>query len=397
MACLQILSKIAQFLLVVGVSFVALTLIASMIRFQRITRKASEPDETVNPHDLFQVEIANRLGTAHLEPEPFLVMILGSGNLPPEVEQRNQKAGEPFLDAIEGRLKKMLRGTDTVVQIGGNRIGVVADAPREAAERIAGRLLDEAFREPAAGVPAEPAALDLSMGVSTYPENGTRVKTLMQAAAASLHDALHKGPGRFVLAAGEDAPGDDQESPPEGTKETEREPLSVLVEPDRMSIVLPKYIAQYRKQERPVSTLILGVDHFERYGEHYGSSAGEMILRQLGEFLQDAVRESDLVGLADQRLFLIVMPCAPSEALIAAQRLVNAVRRRSFPAGDSTLRVTCCAGVAGYPDHGGHPRRLVDAATAALEAAQENGRGMCLMYEPSMRSALKREESVERF
>ena len=219
----------------------------------------------------------------------------------------------------------------------------------------------------------------------------------MEAATTALHDALHKGPGRFVLTAGGETPGDDRESAREGTKEAEREPLSVLVEPDRMSIALPKYIAQYRKQEHPVSTLVFGVDHFERYGEHYGASTGEMILRQLGEFLQNAVRVSDLVGLADERSFLIAMPCAPAEAMIAAQRLVNAVKRRSFPAGDSNLRVTCCAGVAGYPDHGGHPRQLVDAATSALEAAQDNGRGMCLMYEPSMRPARNRGGSVERF
>ena len=397
MALVQILSNIAQFLLVVGVSFAVLTLIASVIRFQHIARKASEPDEAIDPHDLFQVEIANRLGTVHLEPEPFLVMILGPGNLPPGVELRNQKAVEAFLDAIEGRLKKMLRGTDTVVHIGGSQIGVVVDAARGDAEGIARRLLDEVFREPVAGVPAELADLDLSMGVSTHPENGTRVRTLMEAATTALHDALHKGPGRFVLTAGGETPGDDRESAREGTKEAEREPLSVLVEPDRMSIALPKYIAQYRKQEHPVSTLVFGVDHFERYGEHYGASTGEMILRQLGEFLQNAVRVSDLVGLADERSFLIAMPCAPAEAMIAAQRLVNAVKRRSFPAGDSNLRVTCCAGVAGYPDHGGHPRQLVDAATSALEAAQDNGRGMCLMYEPSMRPARNRGGSVERF
>ena len=54
MALVQILSNIAQFLLVVGVSFAVLTLIASVIRFQHIARKASEPDEAIDPHDLFR-------------------------------------------------------------------------------------------------------------------------------------------------------------------------------------------------------------------------------------------------------------------------------------------------------------------------------------------------------
>ena len=396
---MQILSNIAQFLLVVGISFAALTLIASLIRFQRIARKVAEPDETIDPHDIFQVEIANRLGTAHLEPEPFLVMILGPGNLPPGVELRDQRAGESFLDAIEERLKKMLRRTDTVVHIGGSQIGVVVDAPRENAESIARRLLDEVFREPVAGVPAELADLDLSMGISTHPENGSRVKIFLETATASLHSALHLGPGQFVLTACEGSSLPVEALPTAGSGEGKvvAEPLGVLVQQDRMSIALQKYIAQYRKQENPVSILVLEVDHFERYGEHYGPSAGDEILRQFGDFLQGAVRGSDLVGLADKRMFLIAMACAPSGAMIAAQRLINAVKKRSFPVGESSLRITCCLGVAGYPDHGGHPRQLVDAATAALQTAQENGRGMCMMYEPSMRPAKKRAGSAERF
>jgi diguanylate cyclase (GGDEF)-like protein len=146
-----------------------------------------------------------------------------------------------------------------------------------------------------------------------------------------------------------------------------------------------------------VSILVLEVDHFERYGEHYGPSAGDEIFRRLGGFLQGAVRESDLVARSEEKIFLIAMGCAPCDAMTAAQRIIGAVKKTAFPVGGSSLRITFSLGVAGYPDHGGHPRQLVEAATAALQTAQENGRSMCLMYEPAMRAARKKSRPAEMF
>jgi diguanylate cyclase (GGDEF)-like protein len=377
------LSNIAQFLLVVGISFALLALISSFIRFQNISRKAVESDNAIDPHDAFQVQITNRLGTAHLDPEPFLVMVLA----------RDEEAGEELLDTVEKRLKKLLRGTDTVVHIGGGRIGAVVDAPRENAEAIVQRLLD--------GISGQSARPSFCAGVSTHPENGNRVKTLMESAAASLESAVLKGRGQFVLSTFEGAPSPAASSPAPGSgaggTPAVVDPLTGVLRQERLSVALQKYVAQYRKQEAPVSILVLEVDHFERYGEHYGPSAGDEILRRLGGFLQGAVRESDLVSRLEDNLFLIAMGCAPRNAMIAAQRIIGAVKKIAFPVGGSSLRITLSLGVAGYPDHGGHPRHLVEAASAALQAAKENGRGMCLMYEPSMRAAKKKAGPAEMF
>jgi diguanylate cyclase len=164
-----------------------------------------------------------------------------------------------------------------------------------------------------------------------------------------------------------------------------------------LNTALQKFVAQYRKREAPVSILVLEVDHFERYSEHYGPSAGDEILRKFGEFLQNAVRKSDLIGRSGEETFIIAMGCAPCNAMAAAQRILGAVKKTVFSAGGSSLRITLSLGVAGYPDHGGHPRQLIEAATAALQAAKENGRGMGMMYEPSMRVSKKSAGPVDVF
>ena len=195
---MQFLSNIAQFLLVVGISFVVITLVASFIRFQNLSRKAREMDNAIDSHDAFQVQIANRLGTAHLEPEPFLVMMLAPDPLPPPAVGQGEGAGENLLDATAKRVEKMLRGTDTVVPAGGGRLGVIVDATRESAGSIVRRILDGVRNEPA-------AAVSCCAGISTYPENGSRVKTLVEGASASLQAAVLKGRGQWALTAFEDA------------------------------------------------------------------------------------------------------------------------------------------------------------------------------------------------
>jgi diguanylate cyclase (GGDEF)-like protein len=386
----QFFSNIAQSLLVIGVSFVILTLIASFFRFQKIARQAGN---VIDPDDAFQAQIVIRLGTAHLEPEPFLVMVLAPDRLPPLTGQRDDKAGEELRDGIEGRVRQMLRVTDTVAPIGGGRIGAIVDTARKDAESIAQRLLDSIRKEPMAFSTGQAANIGVCAGIATHPENGNRVKNLMENATASLRAAVLKGRGQFVLAAIEGAPRPLAPPPAAGAGRrgypTVLDPLTEVLRPERLGAALLKYVAQHRKREDPVSILILEVDHFERYSEHYGPSTGDEILRRLGEFLQSAVRESDLVGRSGGETFVIAMGCAPRDAMIAAQRLIGAVKKTAFLAGQTSLRITLSLGVAGYPDHGGHPRQLIEAATAALQVAKENGHSMCLMYEPSMRVTKK--------
>jgi diguanylate cyclase (GGDEF)-like protein len=384
----QIFSNIAQCLLVMGVSFVVLTLIASFYRFQNIARRAGEAGNAIDPHNAFQALIANRLGTAHLEPEPFLVIALAPDSLPPLTGSQDDQEGKELLDGILMRIQQSLRGSDTAAHIGNGRIGAIVDAARKDAENIAQRLLDEVPKEPIACASGHTANISVCAGIATYPENGSRVKTIMENTMASLQAAVLKGHGQFVVTAIEGIPRPFVPPPAPGAGyryPAAVDPLTGVLRSERLNTALHKYFAMYRKREAPVSIVVLEVDHFEQYGEHYGPSAGDEILRRLGELLQNAVRESDLIGRSREETFVIAIGCAPRDAMIAAQRIIGAVKKTAFPAGGTSLRITLSLGVAGCPDHGGHPLHLMEAATAALQAAKENGRNMCLMYEPSMR------------
>lgn len=394
MAVSDILSGLGQFLLVVALSFAVITLLASHIRFQHLAQQAAGGgDDVMDPGDAFQVRIAHLLGTAHRAPEPFCVMLARPEDLPALSARHGAEVAGDVLRCLEAAARKSVRAEDAVVRVGEDRIGLILNAPRSAGEALARRLVADLQKEPCRCASGPVLNATVSAGLAFHPENGDRTGTLIdQAAAALAGAAAQEGPEKWVVAP---LPAGGAAGPPAGApprQGTLLDPLTGVLRPERLGMALQKYVARFRKQGRPVSVLVVDIDHFHRYNEHYGKSAGDQILKGLGELLQRSVREHDLIGRLAGEEFIVAMGCSPQDALLAGQRLVSSVKRSAFAAGPSppaggpsSLRITVSVGVAGYPDHGGNPRHLLEAAGAALEAAKDKGRNMGLLYAPTMR------------
>ncbi len=380
----QILSVSWQFLVVVAISFSVMCLIASHIRFQNLAHKATAADAGMDPHDAFQVAIAHALGTVHMAPEPFCVLFAVVHDLSGVEQRYGPGTRGDLLKAFEARIRSSLRSTDTVMLLSDERLGIMLNAPYVHAGAVCQRLVERVSEAPFRCASGPVVPLAACIGGVAHPEHGERVKELFDGATLLLEQAVAKGPGSIVLAPVPDAPPEKAEVAPSAVSGL-IDPLTGLLRPEKVGPAVQKYMSRFRRQHKPVSLLLFDVDHLQRYNEHYGREAGDALLRGLGKLLQEAFREEDLVARLGGEEFLVVMGCAPAAALIAGQRVVSLVKRTSLVAGAGTLRITLSGGIAGYPDHGGHPRHLLDCADAALMAAKDRGRNMCLVYDASMR------------
>ena len=379
---MEIFTGFSQFLLVTAIAFALLCLLVSHLRFENLTRRAAQSEE-MDPQDTFQVQIAHLLGTAHRMPEPFAVVLVTPVNWASMKEKFGAAWAEEALAFVEARVRSVVRRTDAVIRHGEGRIGLIMETERQHVGPILNRLLDavggESFRSTSHGV----MRLAIHAGAATHPENGNRVRDLVGQAEASVTEAVGSATAAQMLAP---AVGAKAESPVESASVPRGilDPLTGVLSADRLGSAVSKFVARYRREDQPVSLLLLDIDFLRRYNEHYGREAGDGILRGIGEFLQKNAREDDLLARYGGEEFLVVMGCAPRDALIAGQRLVAQVKRTPFAAAGSSLKVSVSIGVAGYPDHGGNPAHLLDAAETALFAAKEKGRSLCLVYEPSM-------------
>ncbi len=152
-------------------------------------------------------------------------------------------------------------------------------------------------------------------------------------------------------------------------------------------VLLGDELARTQRFKRPVSLLLLDIDHFKRVNDTHGHLAGDAILKGLSELLGHQARAMDRVCRYGGEEITVILPeTDPDAAASFAERLRAAVAAQPFDvdAGGAPLRITVSIGVASFPAHADSAQALVAAADAALYTAKRRGRNLVIRYEPAL-------------
>ncbi|CAN5604976.1 hypothetical protein BH11MYX1_BH11MYX1_08050 [soil metagenome] len=133
------------------------------------------------------------------------------------------------------------------------------------------------------------------------------------------------------------------------------------------------------RQGSPLSLVIVDVDNFHAFNEHYTHVGGDACLKALANAMADCLRRpSDMLARYGGEEFVALLPdTAAAGACIVAERLRIAVEELALPhAGSGCARVvTISAGVATLASAVDRPAaELVSAADGALFRAKHDGR-----------------------
>lgn len=132
-----------------------------------------------------------------------------------------------------------------------------------------------------------------------------------------------------------------------------------------------------RTTGRPVSMLVIDIDHFKVVNDTFGHLAGDEVLKRVTAHLRGCVRPTDYIARYAGDEFVVLLPGTRLEdACAVAERLRLAVAEDSIT-GDSpasTGHVTLSIGVACAPQHGETMEALFGAADNALYGAKRAGR-----------------------
>jgi len=135
-------------------------------------------------------------------------------------------------------------------------------------------------------------------------------------------------------------------------------------------------MSRARREKTPLSLMMLDIDHFKPVNDRFGHLMGDEVLCDVARRLRVSARNYDLVGRFGGEEFLIVAPrCRPTDALIQAERLREAVCSHPITLKDTSLAVTISVGVATAlePDQL-DMEALLNTADQALYRAKEAGR-----------------------
>ena len=148
---------------------------------------------------------------------------------------------------------------------------------------------------------------------------------------------------------------------------------------------LEQAMAVARRSTLPLWVVFIDLDRFKFVNDTLGHDAGDLVLKNVAERLCDATREVDTVARLGGDEFVLLLPQhgngEPGAAIL--QRIQDAVAQ-PLQLGEYEFFLSCCMGVAVYPDDGVDADTLIKHADIAMYRAKEQGRGHWQFYASSM-------------
>ena len=160
--------------------------------------------------------------------------------------------------------------------------------------------------------------------------------------------------------------------------------LTGVINRRQLVLVIEAELARFRRYNTPFSILFLDLDHFKAVNDTYGHQAGDEVLRQVCQCIQERLRANDVLGRYGGEEFCVVMPDGTDEkALSFAHRIREAIEHLDIPvttnAGKAqVVRITLSAGITTSSDLD-NLMTLFERADRAVYQAKESGRNCCVM------------------
>ena len=130
-----------------------------------------------------------------------------------------------------------------------------------------------------------------------------------------------------------------------------------------------------RRYERPLSLVMIDVDHFKSINDTYGHAAGDHVLTNVGHILGDSLRESDILARIGGEEFVLLLPDTPkANAEHVAERMREQLANSTIKYQNIEISITASFGVAAITAEDDTLEQMLGRADLAMYEAKNNGR-----------------------
>lgn len=147
----------------------------------------------------------------------------------------------------------------------------------------------------------------------------------------------------------------------------------------RLEAVAREYILRAGKFGRPLSLLIIDLDHFKRINDTYGHAGGDEVLREFARMTRASLRDGDALGRLGGEEFGVLLPNTDTAgALAIARRLREESETHLISGAFGECHYSISVGIATWRE-GENFDRLSLRADRALYTAKNAGRNRVLV------------------
>jgi diguanylate cyclase (GGDEF)-like protein len=143
--------------------------------------------------------------------------------------------------------------------------------------------------------------------------------------------------------------------------------------------------ARAARADRPLSLLMIDVDHFKAINDRYGHDGGDAVLRAIADRFRQTLRSADVPGRLGGEEFAILLPETDLQgAGLLAERLRAAVEQMSTSFETYRIAVTVSIGVVAVRHDDGAIERALHDADALMYRAKDRGRNCVVSESPAL-------------
>ncbi len=140
---------------------------------------------------------------------------------------------------------------------------------------------------------------------------------------------------------------------------------------------------RFQRYQRPLSMLMVDIDHFKQVNDRYGHAVGDETLVAVAQACVSGRRQSDIVGRLGGEEFAILLPETElAQAAVVADRLRETIAAHVMIAHKVQFKVTASIGLAEASVSMSGIDVLMRAADQALYQAKEQGRNCTVSWSP---------------
>ena len=178
------------------------------------------------------------------------------------------------------------------------------------------------------------------------------------------------------------------------------DPLTGLHNRRYMTSHLATLFDDAARRGKPLSVLLIDIDHFKAVNDSHGHDAGDAVLREFATRIRRDTRGIDLACRLGGEEFVVVMPdCDLAKAYQVGERLRQCIETAPFEVEGKVglLQVTASVGVAALEFDDDAPEQMLKRADEALYSAKRDGRNRVVADAASRPSAKAISRITHRF